>query len=280
METENTTRRRRRAARPRRREHQSIQYTQPKPFFRRKLMIQLLTLAAVVMAVTVGVSVFFKVDTVVITGAEKYSSATVAQAAGIEPGDSLLFFGRGSAASRIKSALPYVGKVRFQVKLPGTVHIIIEEKTVAYAMQADDGSWWKVSADGTVVEQAQSGNAPNVVGVLLRSPQVGHRAQAADSDGTTTATQADRLEAAVQILQQVERWEMFSSVTQVDVSDVFALRLYCQGNYRVELGSTADLSEKIGLLCAALEELADYGGGVLKLFYEDEKWRIQCNPWS
>jgi hypothetical protein len=98
--------------------------------------------AAVVLAVTVGVSIFFKVDTVVVTGVSKYSAATVVEASQIQPGDSLIFFGRAGAAGRIKRDLPYVDTVRFQLKLPGTVNIIVEEKVLSYALQSSDGNLW------------------------------------------------------------------------------------------------------------------------------------------
>ncbi len=289
METEKNTPQRRRKRAPVQKQEprprEEIQYTQPKPFFRKKLLVQLLTLAAVVLAVAIGVSVFFQVDTIQVTGASKYSAQTVAQASGIETGDSLLFFGRGGAASRIKAALPYISSVRFEVKLPGTVNIIIEERAVVYGVEASDGTWWKIGADGIVIEQAGSDKdtIPTVTGVQLSQPTPGKKAQAAEQplEGETyTTTQQERLDAALKILSQLEKWELFEKVTNVDVTDLFGLRLSCVGNYRIELGDVSDMTKKIGIVKSALEELADYGGGVLKLFYEDEKWQVQCNPWS
>lgn len=287
METENNRRadgkRRRTEKNTQERPQQEIQYTQPKPFFRKRLVMQMLTVAAVVLAVAVGVSVFFKVDTVMVTGASKYSALTVAEASGVEVGDSLLFFGRGGAASRIQSALPYVGSVRFDVKLPGTVNIIIEEKPVAYAVEATDGSWWMITSDGKVVERidAREETDPTITGVLLEEPMVGKKAVAAEeAEETVTTTQAERLQTAVSILRQLERWELFQQVSDIDVSDLFGLRLSCTGNYRVELGDGEDLNKKIGMVKSTLTELTNYGGGVLKLFYQDDQWQIQCYPWS
>ena len=160
METENTNRpeprARRTAQKKQRRPRQEIQYTQPKPFFRNRLIVQLLSITAVVLAVTIGISIFFKVDTVTVTGAAKHSALTIAEASGVESGDSLLFFGRARAASKIKMELPYVDTVRFEVKLPGTVNIIVEEKMVAYALQAADGSWWMMTADGMIAEKTDA----------------------------------------------------------------------------------------------------------------------------
>lgn len=264
---------------------QEVHYTQPRPFYRNRLIVQLLSVAAVVLAVTVGVSIFFKVDTVVVTGASKYSAATIVEASSIEKGDSLLFFGRAGAAIRIKKSLPYVDTVRFQLQLPGTVNIIVEEKTVAYAVQATDGSWWMMTSDGMIAEKATALAAetgPTVEGVILQDPVVGKAAAAAEpaaEDGIATA--ADRLKAAVHILAQLETWELFAPATRIDVTDLFALRLYCGPDYRVELGDSGDLEEKIGILKYALPQL-DGRGGVLKLQNNEEtgEWEVLYQSWA
>lgn len=289
METERTnsapTRRRRPAGKAQKKPKPEIAYTQPRPFYRNRLIVQLLSVAAVVLALTLGVSVFFKVDTVTVTGASKYSAATIAEASAIDPGDSLLFFGRAGAAYKIKAKLPYVDTVRFRLELPGTVNIIVEEKTVAYAVQATDGSWWMMTADGMLAEKTTSAAAesgPIIEGVILQNPKAGELAEAAQTDSQTgIATAADRLNVAVQILAQLEKWELFAPATRIDVSDLFALRLYCGPDYRVELGDSGSMEEKIQMLKFALPQL-DGQGGVLKLVYNEEagQWEVIYQPWS
>lgn len=289
METERKnpapSRRRRPAAKAQKKPKPEIAYTQPRPFYRNRLIVQLLSVAAVVVAFTIGISIFFKVDTVTVTGASKYSAATIAEASAIRSGDSLLFFGRAGAAYKIKTKLPYVDTVRFRLELPGTVNIIVEEKNVAYAVQATDGSWWMMTADGMLAEKTTSDVAENgstIEGVILQNPKAGELAEAAQNDAQIgTATAADRLKVAVQILAQLERWELFAPATRIDVTDLFALRLYCGPDYRVELGDSGSMEEKIQMLKFALPQL-DGQGGVLKLVYneEAEQWEVIYQPWS
>ena len=259
-------------------------YTPAKPFFRNRLLVQLLSIAAVVLAFTVGIYIFFKVDTILVTGAEKHSAYSVAQASGIREGDSLLFFGRSKAAGKIKLELPYVDTVRFQVKLPGTVNIIVEEKPVAYALQAQDGSWWLVTSEGKVAESVEGEpeeNCPRVSGVLLSSPAVGQPAVAAEiSTEAGTATASDRLEAALVVLYQLERYELFDRVTELDVRDLFDLQMYCGDRYTIKLGDAGTMSEKISLVKNTLAQLGTGGSGVLELQYRDETWKILCYPIS
>lgn len=278
--------RRERKRRPSRANAQSeqtqIEYTKPKPFAKKRLIVQLLTVTAIVLAVAVGTSIFFKVDTILVAGAEKYTAYEIEQASGIEIGDHLLFFGQAEAAARIKAQLPYVGTVRFSVKLPGTVTIIVEEKTVAYAVKSADGTYRNITSDGTVVEKLTDGtrSMPTIDGIVLADPAVGEQAVADETQQEGTATGAERLEAAKEILCQVEKWELFSDVTRIDVSDLYAMHLYCGEKYRIELGSREDLSEKFEMIKSvfANENLAE--SGVFTLFYEDGKWQMRYNPWT
>ena len=289
METERSQRApriRRSSQRKRQPSEQQIQYTQPKPFFRNRLIVQLLSIAAVVPALTMGISIFFKVDTVFVAGATKHSAHTIVRASDIEPGDSLLFFGRAKAAGKIKTALPYVDTVRFELKLPGTLYIIVEEKMLAYALQAMDGSWWMMTSDGVVAEKIDAATAeesPVIEGVILQSPEVGAYAVAAEtaSEGGGVTTAADRLTVAVKILEQLEAKELFSPDTRLDVSDLFALRLYCGPDHRVELGGSEDMDKKIEIVKGALVDL-EGNSGVLKLTYDEteQKWLVVFQPWS
>lgn len=292
METENYKRERKKKTSFFKRQFQGMQpeteEVPPKPFFKKQLIVQLLTIAAVVLAVFIGTSIFFKVDTVTVTGAQKYDVESVINASEIEMGDSLLFFGKGATAKRIKLALPYIGSVRFEVKLPGTVNIIVEEKTVAYTMVATDKTKWKVTSDGIVVEkvtddQTITESVTTVTGFQIKKPEVGQQAVAYESS-TQTTTNAERLAAALDVLAQLEDWKMFSRVTDVDVSDYLGIKLTCTNNYRVELGTSEDLSDKIGAVKAALTERENAGAesGVLEPIYDENtnEWLVRYSPWT
>ena len=99
--------------------------TQPKSFEYRRLVLRILSMVAIVLAISIGLSIFFRVQTVTVSGCDRYSAWTVAEASGIQKGDSLLFFGEAAAGSKILDALPYIKSVRFAIEMPGCVHIIV-----------------------------------------------------------------------------------------------------------------------------------------------------------
>lgn len=143
--------------------------TPPKALPRRKL----LTTAAVVAALVLGLTIFFKVQNVNVTGNEKYTAETIFAASGIEKGENLLTFGKSRAAGRILAELPYVSQVQIGIKLPNTVNIDIVELEVSYAVRASDGAWWLMDYSGKLLEpvdEAEAAKHTQVLGVRASGP--------------------------------------------------------------------------------------------------------------
>ena len=106
----------------------AVIYTQPAAFNRNRLIVQLITVTAVVLALVIGLSVFFKVEHVYVSGAKVYSENSITEVCGISEGDNLLTFSHARAAALIQANRPYVREVRFGIKLPDTVNLIVGNK--------------------------------------------------------------------------------------------------------------------------------------------------------
>ena len=131
-----------------------VVYLPPKPFNRKRMLLHLASVVAVVIALMLGLSVFFKVDgeKITVSGNVKYSAWDISQASGIQNGDNLLTFSRARATAKILKALPYVEDVRVGIKLPDTVILYVTEVEVPYAIKAQDDSWWLISSSGKIIE--------------------------------------------------------------------------------------------------------------------------------
>ena len=267
----------------------NVTYTQPLPFNLNKLLLQLTVVIAVVLAVVIGLSVFFKVDRVVVYGNKAYSAWTIQEAAGIEGGENLLSFGRTRACGKIITGLPYVKNVRIGIKLPDTVNIYIEEFDVSYAVQAADESWWLMTSTGKIAEQidkATSNSYTKVLGIQVVGPAVGQQAvalevfapeeateetQSLDPTEVTspqvTVTANDRLQAALLILGKLEENDIVGEVATVDVSNLHSLELQYGQRYQVKLGDTSDMDRKIREMKASVMQLNDYQTGILDVSY-------------
>lgn len=265
----------------------AVIYTQPAVFNRNRLLMQLLIVTAVVLAVVMGLSIFFKVDVICVYGANVYSAWTVREASGIQTGDNLLTFSVPRACAQIKANLPYVKTARIGIKLPDTVNIIIEEETVVYAVQSSDGLWWLMTSGGKIVEQTDGGTAGSytkLLGVTLESPVINEQAVAmeapqeattqTDASGDVVGTEpvivtgAQRLQVGLEILQHLESNDVVGEAASVNVAELGDIQLWYGQQYQVKLGDNSNLAYKIAQMCAAIRssELTT-GYGVLDVRY-------------
>lgn len=273
----------------RRKHRPAVSYTQPRPFHLNTLLLQIAVVLAVVAAITMGLSVFFKVKNVVVYGNRAYGAWTVQEASGIEAGDRLLSLNNARACGKIKTALPYVDTVRIGIKLPDTVNIYIEEFDVAYAIQTGDGTWWLMTSQGKAVEQIDGGTAGSftkVLGVTLDNPVEGEPVKAIitqdapastqTEEGATvpagetipvTVTGTDRLNAALHILSCLENNDIVGEVASVDVSSLSNIELWYGQRFQVKLGDTGDMEKKITYMNRAISQLNDYEMGVLDVSF-------------
>ncbi len=270
---------------PRKREQkpkisQDVVYLPPKPFSRHRMVLRLATVVAVVIAIVLGMSVFFKVEEFSISGTEKYTPWEISQASGIKEGDNLLLLNRAEAGGKIKALLPYVKTVRVGIKLPGTVHIEIEELDVTYAV-SNGSDWWLISAAGTVVEKLESmaeDDYTKLLGVQLFNPQPGKQAEAmeagltvTDPDGQTvpvTVTGADRLNTALDILEYLEKNGVIGQAESIDVNNMGDIQIWYGDKFQVKLGDSKELGMKISMMMAtirSLEQDKPYERGVLNV---------------
>ncbi len=291
------------ARRPRRpAERPEIVYTQPGPFSRNRFLLRLATAAAVVLAVIFGMSVFLKVRTVTVSGANLYTPWQVRQASGIQDGDSLLTLNQPRLIGKITTALPYVQSARIGIKLPDTVNIEIVETQVTYSVQAEDNTWWLISAQGKVVEQTdalQAGEYTKISGLRLASPLAGQPAQeaaaaapaatdptdvTADTTGepTTAASGSGskRLETVLEILQAMEENGFVGGVTGVDVSDLQSVILWYGTQYEIRMGESTNLAYKIRCAHEAIDQMSQYQSGVLDVSFTLWDDKVVYTPYS
>ncbi|MBE7001265.1 MAG: FtsQ-type POTRA domain-containing protein [Ruminococcaceae bacterium] len=274
-----------------------IQYTPAKPFNRNRFLLHLATALAVALALVLVMSIFFKAEQVLVSGAEKYTPWEIKEAAGIQSGDALLSLSEAKITAKIRTALPYVGDVRVGIKLPDTVNIEITELDVVYAAEDANGAWWLLDATGRVVDSTDGATAKDytrIVGVQIQSATVGEQAVAAEPEipaetntetGPTIATlpkvpAADRLNAAVQILTTLEKNGVMGTVDSVDVSELGELTLNYGDRYHVILGDTSRMEYKIGAMKASIQKMGQYQSGYLDVSFTIWPDEVRYRPFD
>lgn len=256
---------------------QDVVYLPPKPLSRTKLLLRLATVAAVVIALVLAMSVFFKVENIQVSGVNKYTAWDIKEASGIREGDHLMSFGMAGAAAKIKN-LTYVKDVRIGIKLPNTVVISVTEVEVTYAIKAQDDAWWLVSSKGQIVAKAEEGEQEQhtkILGIRVLNPVPGQTAVAqetrqptVDAEGNTvpvTVTSAQHLAVAMDITDYLESNGIIGKAASIDVNDLGNIQLWYGEQYQVKLGDTSQLAYKIASMKSAIEQLDAYQSGVLDI---------------
>lgn len=278
----------------RRRPRQDSQtfYTQPVAFNPRRLAIQIATVLAVVLALVFGMSIFFQVETVKVAGADKYTPYQIKEASGIENGDNMFGLSKSTISSRIMQKLPYVGSVQVGLSLPGTVNIQVEELTVTYAVTDQDGGWWLMASNGKVLEKINGGDATaytNILGVTLDFPKTSQQAvahepePATDETGQTipvTTYASERLDMALEILQQLEKQGILGEAASVDVTDLAALEIWYGDQFQISLGDSTQLEQKIKLVKGAIVQIGEYRTGSMDVSFEIRPNEVIFTPFE
>lgn len=270
-------------------------------FFRR-LMVSI----GVALLVVLVLMAFLRVRTVSVVGNAMYSQSEIQEASGISQGSALLLVNKTTAASRIRAQLPYIDEVRVGISLPDTVKIEVVELETAFAVAADDGSYWLINSEGRLIEQITAKAASDYLkidGVRIRSTTVGDQAVAAEmpaeeppageetedgeetgdeteeEEGPPEAPASQRLDVALQIVRQLGAGEEIRDITSVDVGSIYDLQIWYGTRFQVKLGGTSELSYKLDYMLAAISQLESYQSGVLDLTFQEAK-KATFIPWS
>lgn len=295
--------------RPRRRSQNpetAVHWSDPKPFVRRTFYWKLAATLAVVLAVMLCFSIFFKVGRIAISGTEKYTPEAVLEASGIQRGESLLGLSRNKKANNILSALPYVKEVQIGIKLPDTVNISIVELAVTYAIEDTEGRWWLMDSGCKLVEgvsQAEAQSHTQVIGLVITEPQVGSvitplentaptetAPQTTDETGETTEETTEpttvstetaasgetaaagstksKVEAVREILKALEANNLMGEIRQVDVTFLYSITLQYEQRLEIRLGQPENLTYKVNYMAKALTQIADYQIGTLDVTFD------------
>lgn len=90
-------------------------------------LFKLLCLLALVVALTAGATVFFRVEVVAVSGNSRYTQEEIVEVSGLKKGDNLYGWNKFKVAQQLRQTLPYIGEVTIRRSLPSTVVITVTE---------------------------------------------------------------------------------------------------------------------------------------------------------
>ena len=223
-----------------------------------KLLSVLVICAAVVMALTL----FFRVDTIEVTGTERYTEKDVIEASGIQLGDNLFLLNKYEAARSIAEKLPYIDieDIWIRRELPDTLLIDVAECGTPLAV-IQDGSAWLVSPKGKIVEQlpaAQAGDYAVIDGCELLAPSMG-------TDIALSTEYASQQSSLLALMTALEAADRMDQVDAIHLEDLSQLTMDYAGRFTVEMAYGADYGLALRILEGAVSQLETNQKGTLRL---------------
>ncbi len=205
-------------------------------------MILLLMIAV---CVVLCLTVFFKIETVTVTGNSRYTQEEIIEASGIRTGENLFVTNVERAAAQIESAKPYVRTAQIRRRLPATVEITVEETAGALFAVRSGEEWILLDRDLKVLEQV-GGELPEGASEVrlgnIAAAQAGNALQT--ESGEDTAALLELLAAADQA--------GLTGITYYDATDPSGIILTYDGRLDALVGGTDNLEKKMAMLAEVI----------------------------
>ena len=226
-------------------------------------LYKLLAVIAMLAAVVMGATVFFRVEEMVVTGNQRYTAAQIINATGIAQGDNLFGMNKFETARQIRRQLPYIEGVNIRRGWPDTLIITVTECEAAARVTGEKGQWL-ISRSGKVLELTR-GTGQSVIdveGLNAVQPEAGLPLVVREE-------QQIRGDALLSLLSALEQYSMLKKVTYIDMTSPSRILMDFDVRFTVKLPVNGDFSYLLGAMGQAVDTLEDYETGTLDLTVKD-----------
>ena len=221
-------------------------------------LYRLLTFVLICGAIVAALALFFKIETIEVSGAQRYSRQEIVDASGVSEGDNLFLMDKYEVAGRIRSALSYVETVQITRLLPSTLRISVTECRDTMALEQDD-VLWLIAGTGKIVDTVTPGTAtfPAITGLKLTDPVIGETIRSSE-DAAHCAVVLD-------LLQRLREKEMLGDVQAIHAEDPAIVTLRYLDRFDVQIPWDADMDYKLNYLLAVVERLENNVTGTINM---------------
>ena len=227
------------------------------------VLYKLLTLVVVCAAAVLALTLFFKVESVEVTGNSRYSAQEIQDACGVQLGDNLYLLNKPDMVQRLHQQLPYIDEVRITRQLPNTLCVQVTEFSTVYAVE-QEGTVWLLTSGGKIVETAaERGDTPIIDGCELLAPSL-------SGDVSFALELQNRQESLFALLTALESAELTEGVRAIHLGDPTVLTMDYTERFSVEMPYSADYPRLLRYLTLVIEELETNLTGVIDLTRDGE----------
>lgn len=235
-------------------------------------LLKVLCVLTLLVALTVGATVFFRVEQVVVSGNSRYTQEDVVAATGIQLGDNLYRMNKYQINQEVRQALPYVNELNIVRKLPNTVLITVTEwdavaqilPTAETVTELDKetgeeipvetaGEAWLISVGGKLLEKAPADSAAiEVSGLTALIPRAG-------TPLAVSQEEQPKLDGLLNLLSALESGSLLDRVTWVRVEGTHIVMDYA-GRFEAKLPLNGDFAYHLSVVETVIPQIDDKHG--------------------
>nr|WP_297283194.1 FtsQ-type POTRA domain-containing protein [uncultured Agathobaculum sp.] len=198
-------------------------------------------LAAAILALTV----FFKVDTITVEGAQKYRAEEIVAGMDVKQGDNLYLWNKVKVCDAMLEKFPYLQTVQIRRHLPNALVVTVTECTASVAV-ASDGGYLLLSKEGKALEQSATNNGlPIITGMTLSDVPLGKILSSESSES------ADEL---LTILQTMDAAGMLDELSFINLSDLRDIHIGYQKRFDIRVDSVDNLAYYLRFAQTVIED--------------------------
>ncbi len=195
-----------------------------------------LVLFMLVAVVVLSLTVFFKIDTIKITGETRYSHEEIIEKSGLVKGKNLFLYNIAGADDVITQNFVYIENVKIKKHLPGIIEVVVSEAKEVCTIEIA-GGYFVVSDEGKVLEKTLKlrDDLYNVKGIDMSKYKVGDNIK---------NDKADSVKALGEITKAIDKAGM-SDITFIDLSDIYNIEITYQNRVKIKCGTQVELDYKL-----------------------------------
>lgn len=228
-------------------------------------LYKMLSVLAICAVIVVALTLFFKVNTIQVTGENRYSKQEIISASGIKTGDNLFLLNKFEMAQKILKKLPYIEKVRINRKLPDRMAIEIRECSTVFAIEKGDTAWL-ISSGGKIVDSRGLSDAkkiPVIDGCRLIAPSVG-------TEMDLSTKRKSQRSSLLSLMSALQNAGVADQVSAIHLKSTSELVMDYTGRFSVKMPYNGDYPHLLKYLREVIKQLESNETGTIDLMTDGE----------
>ncbi len=221
----------------------------------RTLHYVLFTVVLLSVAVILSLTVLFEITLVSVSGVDKYPAEDLVRDSGVVTGENLFRVDHRAVSENLLEKYPYIDTVTVRLRPPHEIMLELTECTAAGALK-EGGDYIMITADGKVLERGLlyiPENIPLILGLNTNGAQPGKILGMSEDGKTQDQNIADALRMLEYLFAAVEETG-FGMPTNVDLTDVYNMKIIHENRLLLNLGTESELVAKLHFLKNMIDE--------------------------